>query len=323
MSQTGRETLSREILKGLGIILLLFAISLYFPIIGFLCSLLIPLPVLFFRAKLGRKPAVFLSITSAVAMTAALGGVTGDVVLFSGLMLLGFMLGELFETDLPVEKTVGFSTAAVLVAGFIVLLGYSAVLQTGIFTLVSDYVTANIQLTLAFYQSMGMSEENLRIISGAMEDLRYILIRISPAIGIASTLVISWSTLLLARPLLKAARLRFPDFGTLNRWRAPENLVWLVIVSGLAAVTPVDGLMITGINGLIVLGTIYFFNGIAIVSYYFEAKHFSRPARICLYGLIALQQFLLIVVIGLGLFDIWLNFRKLEIQKNDQGRFGG
>lgn len=323
MSQTGQKTLSREVFKGLGIILFIFAISLYFPIIGFLCSLLIPLPVLFFRAKLGRKPAAFLSITAAVAMTAALGGVTGDIVLFSGLMLLGFMLGELFETGLSVEKIVGLSTSVVLGAGFIVLLTYSAVLQTGIFTLVSDYVTANIQLTLAFYQSMGMSEENLQTISGAMEDLRFILIRISPAIGIASTLVISWSTLLLARPLLKASRLRIPDFGTLNRWRAPENLVWLVIFSGLAAVTPVEGLMFTGINGLIVLGTIYFFNGIAIVSYYFEAKNFSRPARICLYGLIALQQFLLIVIVGLGFFDLWLNFRKLEIQKNDQGRFGG
>lgn len=323
MSQTGRETLSREVFKGLGIILLIFAISLYFPIIGFLCSLLIPLPVLFFRAKLGRKPSAFLSIAAAVAMTAAIGGVTGDIVLFSGLMLLGFTLGELFETGLSVEKTVGLSTAVVLGAGFIVLLAYSAVLQTGMFTLVSDYVAANVQLTLAFYQSMGMSEENLQMISGAMENLRYILIRISPAIGIASTLLISWSTLLLARPLLKASRLRVPDFGTLNRWRAPENLVWLAIVSGLAAVTPVDGLVFIGINGLIVSGTIYFFNGIAIVSYYFEAKNFSRPARICLYGLIALQQFLLIVIVGLGFFDLWLNFRKLEIKKNDHGRFGG
>ena len=31
-----------------------------------------------------------------------------------------------------------------------------------------------------------------------------------------------------------------------------------------------------------------------------------------LYGLIVLQQLLLIVVIGLGFFDTWIDFRKLD-----------
>jgi hypothetical protein len=38
--------------------------------------------------------------------------------------------------------------------------------------------------------------------------------------------------------------------------------------------------------------------------------------RVFLYSLIALQQVVLIVIIGLGLFDMWLNFRKLEHSPN-------
>jgi uncharacterized protein YybS (DUF2232 family) len=50
----------------------------------------------------------------------------------------------------------------------------------------------------------------------------------------------------------------------------------------------------------------------AIVSFYFEKKQVPRFFRILLYTLIALQQLALIAVIGIGLFDMWFNFRKLE-----------
>ena len=81
-------------------------------------------------------------------------------------------------------------------------------------------------------------------------------------------------------------------------------------------ILPYKPLKIIGLNILLVLMTIYFFQGIAIVSFYFEKKQFSRMLRFVLYSLIALQQIVLLVVIGLGIFDMWLNFRKLEIKKD-------
>jgi len=72
-----------------------------------------------------------------------------------------------------------------------------------------------------------------------------------------------------------------------------------------------------GLNGLIVLMTIYFFGGIAIVSYFFEKKGFPRMLRFFLYSLIALQQIILLIVIGIGLFDTWLDFRKVGINRNE------
>ena len=56
----------------------------------------------------------------------------------------------------------------------------------------------------------------------------------------------------------------------------------------------------------------------AIVSFYFERKRFPRLLRIFLYSLIALQQFVLILVIGLGFFDVWLNFRKIKPPNTEQ-----
>jgi len=62
--------------------------------------------------------------------------------------------------------------------------------------------------------------------------------------------------------------------------------------------------------------TVYFFQGIAIISFFFEKKNFPKALRFFLYSLIALQQMALIVVIAFGFFDMWLNFRKLDLKKD-------
>ena len=66
---------------------------------------------------------------------------------------------------------------------------------------------------------------------------------------------------------------------------------------------------------MLILLMVYFLQGIAVVSYFFEKKRFPRMLRLFLYSLIALQQIILLFIIGLGLFDMWLNFRKLNLKK--------
>ena len=39
--------------------------------------------------------------------------------------------------------------------------------------------------------------------------------------------------------------------------------------------------------------------------------------RLFAYSLIALQQVVLLIVIGFGIFDMWLDFRKLKINKEN------
>jgi uncharacterized protein YybS (DUF2232 family) len=74
-------------------------------------------------------------------------------------------------------------------------------------------------------------------------------------------------------------------------------------------------LKLLAVNGLMMLMTVYFFGGIAIVSFYFEKKRFPVIVRVMIYSLIAFQQIFLLLVIGLGFFDMWLNFRKAGADK--------
>jgi uncharacterized protein YybS (DUF2232 family) len=306
---------SKDILSGLTITTLIFAVAVYMPIIGFISALLIPLPTLFYRSKLGRITGAVLPVLATILMVVILGGISIDILFFFELLMLGYILSELFEMDLSVEKTMLYACGSVLLAGILCLLFYSKIADTGVIPLVSEYVAKNLELTLALYENMGVSEETVDKISASLENIQYVLIRIIPAIVTASTFFVSWTCLLLAKPMLKSRELFYPAFGALNLWKAPEFLIWGLIGSSVLLILPHKNFKIVGLNGLLILMTIYFFQGIAIVSFYFEKKQFPRMLRFFAYTLIALQQVVLLIVIGFGIFDMWLDFRKLGINK--------
>jgi len=280
--------------------------------IGFFCALFIPLPTLFYRSKLGRTTGAIIPIITIITMVAVLGVISIDTLFFVELLLLGFVLSELIELDLSIEKTMLYACGSVILIGIVGLLFYSNMSDKGIYALVAEYVSINLKLTLELYENMGVSQESIHMISNSLENIEYVLIRIIPALIVAAIFFVSWTNLLLAKPIFKSRELFYPSFGSLKLWKAPESLVWGIIGCGLLLLLPDKTFKIFGLNGLLILITIYFFQGIAIVSFYFEKKRFPRGLRFFLYSLIALQQAILLVIIGLGFFDMWLNFRKLE-----------
>jgi len=302
--------MAKDIVNGVLITSLIFLVSVFIPIIGFAGALFIPLPILFYRLKLGRKAGSLIPIASGLILMTAIGGMSTDSIFFGGLLLLGFMLGELIERNLSIEKTLLYASGSVLLCGLIGLFIFSAISGTGIFNVLSEYVTKNLELTLVIYRGMGMSEENIQLISNSLHQIAQVLVSILPALVTMSTLFAAWTNILIAKPILRRKSLFYPNFGPLQMWKAPEALVWGVIACALALFIPITAVKVIGMNGLLILMTVYFFQGIAIVSFYFEKKKFPRAIRFFLYALIALQQLILLAVIGLGFFDLWVNFRR-------------
>lgn len=302
----------KDILTGVVITLSIITVSVFMPLIGFFCSLFLPLPILFYRSKLGRKTGLIIPAVALAIMIVLLGSLSVDIVFFMEMLLLGFLLSEFFEMNLSVEKTILFTCGGVLLAGLLGLALYSNIASTSIYALVSDYITRNLELTMALYESMGASQDFIIRFSNSLDQIKQGLMRIIPAMVAVSTLLVAWSNLLMARPFFKRRGVFYPDFGALNLWKAPEYLIWVLIGCGGLLLIPGSFFKIVGLNGLLVLMIVYFFQGIAIVSYFFEKKRFPRFLRLFLYTLIAIQQIILLFIIGLGLFDMWLNFRKIN-----------
>lgn len=312
MPQTMSREIYRDVMIGVVITMAIITVAVYMPLIGFFGSLFLPLPILFYRSKLGRKTGLIVPAVAVGILFVLAGGISIDVFFFVEMLLLGFLLSELFEMNLSIEKTIFYACGGVILTALIVLILYSNLSATSIKSILANYIAQNLELSIALYRSMGASEDFIQKFSASLDQIQYGLIRIIPAMVTASFLLVTWSNLLMARPLLKRRGLFFPEFGPLNLWKTPDNLVWVLIGSGGLLVIPGSIFKIIGLNCLLVLLMVYFFQGIAIVSFVFAKKNFPRPLRVFLYSLIAFQQIILLLIIGLGVFDMWLNFRKIK-----------
>jgi uncharacterized protein YybS (DUF2232 family) len=313
--QTVPQDAPKEIVKGIVFISLVFGICLYIPVLGFIVSMLIPIPILYYRLKLGRKNGSLLAAGTFLFISFFTGSVFFDIFFVVLLLILGLILGEIFERELSIEKTILYACLVIwsTVAATLIFAGLTSGIQ--IITMVSNFVGKNLQASLVFYEKAGMPQEHIQMIQDSSDLIQYALVRIMPGMVAAGSLLVVWINLLVARPVLATAKIHFPDFGCLNTWKAPEQLVWIAIGCGIMLLVPEKGIRIFGLNGFIILMTIYFFQGIAIISFFFEKKNIPMLLRVILYGFIGMQFFLIMLVIAAGFFDMWLDFRKLEILK--------
>lgn len=305
---------AKDVANGIAFTCLLFALSAVVPVAGVVSAMLVPLPVMFYRTKQGRSDAMAIAAAAFITISVIMGAQAADAFFLGQLLVAGLLLGELIQWRLPIERMVLYNCLGVLgiVGGALAV--YSLNQGIGPVAMVTDAVRGSLEATLALYKEMGMSAETVSRIENALGQITYVLVRVTPSLMVSSLIFISWANLVIARPLFASRNLPYPDFGSLKRWAAPESLVWLPIACGLTVMLPAQWLKLIGINGLLIACVVYFFQGIAIVSYFFEAKRFPKLLRVMIYALIAVQQILALIVIGIGLFDLWLDLRKLKHQ---------
>jgi len=308
-----REQLYKDILGGIATATVLALAALYLPFIGFFLVIFIPLPVLYYHAKYGRVVSILILLTAVFIVSSVLGeGMIKGFFLLLSLGFVGLFLSETLRRRLSIEKTVFYPSFAVFCFAFGTFSLYNLLSGTPPWVAVSDYLYHNLKIAIGIYRKMGISQEEIDILAHSLDNVVYILVRITPGLVFVATIFISWSNLLMARSLFRTNRFFYPNFGDLNRWEAPEWLVWVAIGSGFFLLLPTSFFRFLGLNGLIIIMLVYFFQGIAILAFYFEKKRFPKLVRTIVYSFIALQQFLLIIVIMVGFFDLWIDFRRMK-----------
>ena len=298
---------------GIAIPILIFSGILYIPLAGIILVVLFPMPILFYRLKLGRKMGAFIMIIVLIIIIAIIGELSIDIFFYTCLLLTGFLLGEYIERPLSIEKTgiyTCLSTIGIYTGLFFL---YAFISEQGVISIISKHVAANLEMSLKLYPSIGVAQKDIEIISKSIEAIQYVLVRIMPSLIATILIFVTWVNILFIKTIMLKKRISIKRFEKLNKWRAPEQLVWFVIMLCLIAFIPVKNLKIIGLNFIIVLIPVYFFQGIGIVSFFFEKKGFPVILKIFIYTIIAIQQIFLFLIIGLGFFDTWFDFRKIKI----------
>jgi len=216
-------------------------------------------------------------------------------------------MGYGFRSKWPTERIVGLSS--LLVIGIAALFAILALIETkgGLVSLIEQDLRETISATL---KQLGVSSvETLEMEKNLLESVP-LIVRIIPGMLISGTILISWLNLLISRRYCRMAAAEYCDFDRLTLWKTPEFFVWLVIAGGLMIILPVGDLRLSGINVVVVMGTLYFLQGLAIVAFFFERWKMPFFIKGFVYAVLFLQQFASMAAAALGLFDVWFDFRK-------------
>lgn len=299
MQSVSNNTLPKEIIAGISITLLL--------IFGSITALLVPLPILYYRIKIGRKntlmiPAVIILILSVVSQGPMVG-----ILFFSGWMILGFLLGECYELRLPIEKTILFSCITVILSGCVLLIFYSNVTHTGIY----DMAFGQVSVFINHLVDTGMLES-------APDDLVHTATSLIPGVIITMVVFIAWINVVLSLPLFRKGGLTVPNFGPLDQWKAPDYLVWLVIFTTTGLLVPAEPLKILCLNLMSIMMLIYFLQGVSIVVFFVKKTNIPVILRALLYWFVFFQFPFNLLVTGIGFFDTWVDFRKRSFKQDNR-----
>lgn len=290
------------------------------PLLGLFGTFFLPVPVIYYRLKLGRQMGALMALTGLIVQWVVATPSAFDGVFFLGLVGMGFLLGEFFEAGHVIEEAIIKALVIVVSVCGVLLIFINLVSEPSLFDQMTQFMSKRVRDAFDAFQSQEMPASDLEESARARDQFVVWTVRTIPGQMISSILFIAWVSTLLARKILTERGLPFPSSKPLNRWRAPEYLVWVVIFLGICLLIPTTGTRILGANGLWILAPVYFFQGMAIVVFYLFKKGVPRPFRIFLYMLIAIQPFIWPVVPLVGLFDVWLNLRRINSNNhpNDQ-----
>lgn len=303
--------LIRDILTGVLIYLMVIVLMYVLPLAGAATWLVLPFPMLYYRLKIGRPGSIVIMAVSLVVMMVMAGNMGVIALYFGSLLLTGLILGECIEKHLSIEKIMLCTVLGVFGASLAGIWMYSVSQGQGIDQLISDYVGRYQAVSDQFFSELEKLYPELNLDRQAIEKENAVMLMVLPGIFINSYLMMIWLNILLMKKILIKKGFLVQTIDHLNRWKAPDLLVYGLIALSASAFLTSGILQWVCVNGLIVLLSVYFFQGIAVVSFFFQKKNAPSALRFFFYFLIAILPQFMILVVGCGLFDTWINFRKL------------
>ncbi|HPG71341.1 MAG TPA: YybS family protein, partial [Syntrophales bacterium] len=309
----------REFILGTAITTSLFLVVVLSPVIGFVFCLLAPLPIALFTWRMGRVPGITMLLLSIGLLAAVfkIGGFVESLPFFLVLGSAGILIPEVLRRGYGIEAAVGLSAAAYLALIGSALLGYSLAVDRSVADIVRSYVDESVRYSLALYEEIGIPREQIEQFKESAPEVAAWVVNHGLALLVTGVTFFVWLNVLGLRLLSQGRDPAFPDFGDLACWKMPDWVVWFVIAAGAAMIVPEEAAQVAGLNVLIVALFLYLLQGLSIVQFFFRQKNIPRYLRALFYALIVLYQYLLVFVSAVGLFDIWVDFRKMNRPASD------
>jgi hypothetical protein len=235
------------------------------------------------------------------AALAFVPGYTGSAIMYLFIIGCGIIFSRLLSRG-SVSLAVLVPASLVLAFSFSSVMYLASEQSMGLNTLVAQWVKDFLDQMMAVYKQTS-SQTVVNEMMAFRQSVEGYAVKLFWGFVASSLLSLMWVNLLIANGMNKRYRL--------GEWRCPDWVVGLFILASVLSLLSYDAAHMLGINLLIVVLQLYFFQGMAIVSSAMVHYEWSRFIRCIVYILILTQIYIMIAVAGLGLFDTWFNFRKM------------
>ena len=174
-------------------------------------------------------------------------------------------------------------------------------------------LTQQIASAVQVQEKMGLSQESLEVFKNQGPQIVGAILELLPALIFLSFAFIALINVLYLGRRFPERRSQWLSLQYLREWVGPEPTVWALIGCGFALFIPgLAAVRVIALNLLVVIGACYFAQGLAVIAFFFHKNNVPRFLRGLTYVLILFQQIFTLLVVGLGLFDLWGDFRHLK-----------
>ncbi len=291
----------------------LFMSGISLPPLGVILLPFVAQPVLLFGFKYGMAGGLsvlgvaFLLLLFLAAEELAL--IYGVFAVMAGLLLA--LLGRIRA----IEYLVG-GVGAVMLSVTAGLAYYFFGSWTGMFQDLRGGLAQQLESAVRMQEKMGLPQDSIAMLKEQAPQIVEMMLRLLPALLLLSFVFVVLINILYLGRRFPERRGEWFSLPFLREWKAPEPLVWGLIACGFVLFVSGGGLLsAVALNLLLVIGACYFAQGLAVIAYFFNKNNVPRFLRGLTYVLIIFQQIFTLLVVGLGLFDLWGDFRRLGKDK--------
>ena len=205
-----------------------------------------------------------------------------------------------------------------LMAGLALSCGIALLLQvSGVVSLIGSlkgYLEFMVGEVVRLQEAAGVSNTQTALLTEHGPEVAAFIFSIIPSLVFVFALVSVVVNLLLSRRFIRLPHLFSGHAWDVAAFRIPDIFVWAIIGSALIFFAGryaihKEWVEFIGINVLIVLAAVYFFQGLAITAFFLRRMKFPLLRILSYVMIILFFQTVGLLIMGIGIADIWVNFR--------------
>jgi uncharacterized protein YybS (DUF2232 family) len=303
-----------------GIFLVIIVVAFVAPPLGVFVGMFTPVPLVLVYLQRGK-------ITGLITITGvglALLVLVGPQLAIAFMAAYGIMAAAMAETtrlSFSFEKIVLISSLVPAVLTLLLLfLGLAGDNGSSMQTLEETF-KKEAEKYIQVLEKSGETPEKIKEIRKAVEESVPTVVRVFPSFILISTLMGTLLNFLAVRYLwLRFYTRQYFEGVDVSRWMLPDVMVWVLIAAIGSIFFGPEISQVAGTNLTIILLFLYFLQGLSVVTHILKKKAFPKWVWVVVFVLVPLNALflglapmLMGLVMGMGLFDIWVDFRKIRV----------